>query len=121
MRRRVRYTPSKPSMILSLVVGVLFIIIGLFVAIPNFGLFGIVWTLIAVGITIANALPLFSDKAEYRSGMIIEEDDALSPAPVNYSGRTREERLAELSDLYEKRLITREDYDRRREEILKEI
>lgn len=120
MRRRVRYTPSKPSMILSLVVGVLFIIVGLFVAIPNFGLFGIIWTMIAAGITVANALPLFSDKAEYRSGMIIEEDDP-STAPVNYSNRTREERLAELSDLYEKRLITREDYDRRREEILKEI
>lgn len=118
MSRRVRFTPSKPSMILSLVVGVLFIILGIFVVIPNFGLFGIIWTCVAVGITIANALPLFSDKAEYRPGIVIEDETS---SPAEKSGRTREERLAELSDLYEKRLITREDYDKRREEILKEI
>ena len=53
-RKRVTYRPSKAGSALGGVVGGLFVLIGLFVAIPTFGLFGVLWTLIAVGITGAN-------------------------------------------------------------------
>lgn len=61
-------------MILSLAVGVIMVIIGITVVIPSAGLFGVLWTLVAAGITVANALPLFSDKEEYYGGMTIEDD-----------------------------------------------
>ena len=49
--RRMTYRPSKSQAVFGGVVGILFVLIGLFVAIPTFGPFGILWTLIAVGIT----------------------------------------------------------------------
>lgn len=52
MKRRMRYRPSKASCIFSGIVGIIFSCIGLFVVIPSFGPFGILWTLIAIGITV---------------------------------------------------------------------
>ena len=52
MRRNMRYRPSKASCIFAGIVGIIFSCIGLFVVIPSFGAFGILWTLIAIGITI---------------------------------------------------------------------
>ena len=59
MRRRVTYRPSKASGVFGGVVGGIFVLIGLFVAIPTFGAFGILWTLIAVGITGMNLYQAF--------------------------------------------------------------
>lgn len=50
-RRRVTYRPSKSQAVFGGVVGIIFVCIGLFLVIPTFGLFGILWTLIAAGIT----------------------------------------------------------------------
>lgn len=121
MRRRVRFHPSKPQMILSLVVGVIFCFIGIFICIPTFGLFGIFWTLVAVGITVANAIPLFTEKRGYTAEMTIEDEGydqgpACGPPPSN-----AEQRLAELQSLYSKGLISRDEYDQKRAEILDEI
>ena len=41
MRRRVRVRPSRPASILSLLVGIVFCLLGIFVIIPSAGLFGI--------------------------------------------------------------------------------
>ena len=53
-RRRVTYRPNKAQGALGVVFGVIFIAIGLFVVTPVFGPFGLLWTLMAVGITAAN-------------------------------------------------------------------
>jgi len=45
-----------------MIVGIVFVFIGLFVVIPGAGLFGIFWTLIAVGITGFQAYNFFDDK-----------------------------------------------------------
>jgi hypothetical protein len=42
---------SKPTSALGFFVGLIFIGIGVFIAIPTFGTFGVFWTLIAAGIT----------------------------------------------------------------------
>lgn len=120
MRRRVRFHPSKPQMILSLVVGVIFCFIGIFVCIPIFGPFGIFWTLIAVGITVANAIPLFTEKRGYTAEMTIEDegyDQGVGGQPLS----DIEQRLAGLQSLYSKGLISRDEYDQKRAEILDEI
>ena len=107
-KQRVTYRPSKSSGVFGGVVGVIFVLIGVFVVIPTFGPFGILWTLFAVG---------------YVGPEIhIEEDDegtCETPAPVG--GVSAQDRLTELRALYDQRLITQEEYEEKRREILKDL
>ena len=130
MRRRMEYRPSRPSSALGLVVGLLFVLLGLFVIIPQFGAFGLIWTLVALGITIFHAVNTFSDKG-VPSGVIHIEEEQEAPAPApppaaataapSESGKSPEERLETLRRLHQQGLITAEEYDRRRREILDEM
>ena len=52
MRRRMRYRPSRANCIFGGIVGIIFTCIGLFVAIPTAGAFGVLWTLIALAMTV---------------------------------------------------------------------
>ena len=52
MRRRMRYRPSRANCIFGGIVGIIFTCIGLFVAIPAAGAFGVLWTLIALAMTV---------------------------------------------------------------------
>ena len=112
-RKRVTYRPSKSGSAFGGVVGIIFVCIGLFVAIPAFGPFGILWTLIAVGITAMNFYQAFGKK--YVGPEIhIEDEDGGKPEDV-------QERLETLRALYDQKLITQEEYERKRQEILKEL
>lgn len=119
--RRVTYRPSKSQAVFGGVVGIIFVCIGLFVAIPTFGAFGILWTLIAVGITGMNFYQAFG-KGYVGPEIHIEEDDegtCETPAPVG--GVSAQDRLTELRALYDQRLITQEEYEEKRREILKDL
>lgn len=114
-RKRITYRPNKASSALSGGVGVVFILIGLFVAIPMFGAFGILWTIIAVGITAVNLYQGFGKN--YVGPEIRIEEEGTD------GGRTDsvEERMKQLRSLYDQRLITQEEYETKRQEILKEL
>ena len=129
-RRRVRVQPSKPAMILSLCVGIIFVLVGIFIAIPTFGLFGIFWTLVAVFITVGNVAPMFGKEGHTRQIIIEDEYEDLTDDPDLLDPNTSasapyasdaEQRLQELQNLYTKGLITRDEYDEKRAEILKEL
>lgn len=124
MRRRrvVRIHPSKPSMVLSLVVGVIFCLLGIFIVIPTFGVFGLFWTLISAGITVVNAMPLFSgeDRDLYHT-MTIEEDSGYDGLAADTQSDDAAARLEKLKALYDRRLITAEEYESKREEILRRL
>lgn len=127
-RRRVTYRPSKAQGAFGVVFGVVFVIIGLFMVIPIFGPFGILWTLIAVGITAMNAYQAFGKN--YTGPQItIEEDEEPSRAPSSPTSQTHDHipstsldvkgRLEQLKELKEAGLLTQEEYDKKRQEILK--
>jgi len=116
-RRRVTYRPSKAHGIFGVVWGGLFVLIGLFVVIPNFGPFGIIWTLAAVAITGMNAYHAFGKG--YIGPEINIEDEA---AGYHEAGASSiEARLQELRNLYDRSLITEEEYEAKKQEILKEL
>ena len=110
--RRMRYRPSKASCIFGGVVGIVFTCIGVFVVIPSFGPFGIFWTLIAVGITVY--------QFAMAAGKVSMGSWSIGPAGDG-SDRSAQDRLTELQNLYDRRLITREEYEAKRQEILKEL
>lgn len=114
MKRRVTYRPSKSQSILGGVVGVIFVFIGLFVAIPQAGLFGLFWTAVAVAITATNFYHAFG-KGYIGPDIEISDEEDRSPE------ENPEERLKKLQSLYDQRLITPEEYEEKRKEILKEL
>lgn len=122
-RRKVTYRPSKAGSVMGGVVGCIFVLIGLFVIIPQFSmaggfalLFGIAWTVIAAIMTIVNFYQGFGKK--YMGPEIhIEEEGASVDDPRG----TPQQRLEQLQSLYDRRLITQEEYEQKRQEILKEL
>lgn len=122
-RKRVTYRPSKSGSVAGGVMGCIFVLIGLFVLIPQFAMaggfaliFGIIWTAAAAFIAGTNFYHAFGKK--YIGPEIhIEEEGVSVDAPKG----TPEQRLEQLQSLYDRRLITAEEYEQKRQEILKEL
>ncbi|MCI8516445.1 MAG: SHOCT domain-containing protein [Hungatella sp.] len=123
--------PGKGQSALGFVVGLVMSVIGLSVVIPMAGAFGILWTLVAVGITVMHGLNVFTDKGVFSHEIMIEDRDV---GETESGGKTGEAekgeeyepgkaslRLEEVKDLYEKGLITAEEYEAKRKQILEEL
>jgi len=121
MPRGIRVKPSKPASLFGMIVGIVFVFIGLFVVIPNAGMFGVFWTLIAVGITGFQAYNFFGDKGV--ASWEIDIDTGANAETNNQSTSVSgdfETRLRKLNRLKEDGLITEEEFQKKREEILRE-
>ena len=113
-RKRVTYRPSKAAGAFGMVFGLIFVIIGVTMAIPTFGPFGILWTLMAIGIPAYNAYCAFGKG--YAGPEIHIEDAEETDRPSS-----AEARLQELRGLYDRSLITQEEYEQKRQEILRDL
>ncbi len=112
-----------------------FVIIGVTEIIPTFGLFGIVWTLVAVSFMVIGVVNLVRKNGmAHRVAYDVdpaEEDETViqhifTDEPLESEGfaPTRgdiESRLQELRNLYDRSLITEEEYETKKQEILKEL
>lgn len=122
--RRYRIRPSKESRpfragfsILYTIIGCGFVVIGITQVVPGAGLFGLLWTGMALCFTIFGIFSLVQTvKGRDSTGLygieIAEEDAAKGSA---------EARLQELRSLYDRSLITEEEYEEKRREILKDL
>lgn len=117
--KRIKVKPGKTQSKFGFVVGILFVLIGCFVAIPAFGPFGIIWTLIAGVITFSHYKNGFSEDGIATHEIIIEDGQSITPVLENEEDI--EAKLIKLNSLYEQRLITKEEYDEKRKELLKEF
>ncbi|MDF2486809.1 MAG: hypothetical protein K0R46_2977 [Herbinix sp.] len=118
MSRRVRVKPGKGQSMAGFFVGILFCFIGIFVAIPIFKMFGIIWTLMAAIITVINGYNAFSDQGIASHEITIDEED--SQVKTDYN-KTSEQRLNELQSLLNKGMITYDEYQEKRKKILEDI
>ena len=114
MRRNIKVKPGKSQSVLGFIVGLIFVGIGLFVAIPTFGPFGIFWTLIAVAIAVANGVNAFGKRGVASHEIVVEDGTGEEEPSV-------QRRLEEARALYDRGLITREEYEAKRQEILKDL
>ncbi len=116
MRRRITRKPSKAVARIS---GIICIGMALFVLVVvpwenlAFVIFKLLWCAAAFAMGVHN-LRAADGKAEMGSYEIIEEDDT-------HASRSRENRLKELRNLYDRQLITEEEYEKKRKEILDEL
>ena len=126
-RKRVTYRPSKTGSVLGGVVGVIFVLIGLFVVIPTFSMgggfgaiFGVFWTILAAVIAGTNFYQAFG-KGYIGPEIHIEEEGKSEHAQDAPAPGDAQARLTELRQLYDQRLITQEEYEQKRKEILEEL
>lgn len=117
MRRNIRYKPSKGASIFGGIVACAMGVFGLF-TIPGFELeflaFKAIWCLMAFGMGIYKFL-LAAGVVKYNGGYEItdESDDGAKGGKSD-----AEARLEELQTLYDRRLITEEEYQEKRKDIL---
>jgi hypothetical protein len=116
MSGRARIRPSRSASALGMIAGIVFVIIGLFIAIPNAGLFGVVWTLAALIGVVYYAVNTFSDR-----GISTEVVDFEGDLDSKKDEGSIESRLQELESLKQKGLISELEYNQQREKILKEL
>lgn len=124
--KRIRVKPGRPQSVMGFIVGLVFCCIGFFVVIPTFGIFGIFWTLIAVIITIFSAVNAFGKNGAVTHEIIIDDassdDNESTPSPENEASRCSadavKKRLDSLKKLYSAGIITRQEYDKRRSDII---
>lgn len=60
--KKIAFKPSKPVAFIGFVGGLCLSLFGIIYAIPNLGVFGIVWTILAVLVTLYYAINLFTKK-----------------------------------------------------------
>jgi len=133
MSKRIHVRPGKGQSKVGFGAGIIFCLIGVFIVIPTFGPFGIFWTAIAGWITYVNYRNGFTDK-QIDSHLIEIEDDGSDVtvtkhgAYQSYSYDTKttpeedvEARLEKLQNLYSRSLITYEEYEQKKKEILDEL
>ena len=112
-------------------VGSVFVIISITTIIPNAGLFGLIF-LVVGGFFAINGIRMAVSKNGMAQRMAYDIEQDLDESIVGMmeeppageefpAGRSAEERLLELRNLYDRRLITDEEYETKRQEILRDL
>ncbi len=120
MKTYARVKLSRPLSAMTCFVGVIFVGIGIFVVIPKIHVFGILWTLVAIGITIYHGMNAFSERGVAHEVVELDSPDSVPPVRCPAPQQT-EQRLRELESLKEKNLITPEEYQTQRRRILENL
>ncbi len=107
---------SKPLSLVMMIVGIVFMGIGVFVLIPGPVAFGILWTLLSAGLTAYNAVNVFSER-----GVAHEVVDFQTSMGPDAKEPDVESRLKKLESLKRQGLVTDEEYKQQRERMLAEM
>lgn len=126
-QKRIKVKPGKTQSKLGFFVGIAFCIIGCVAVIPMFGVFGILWTGVAVAITVINYKNAFSEEGVTSHEIIIDESQDTAEwdrtategrGKAESSGEDIEAKLKKLNSLYEQGLITASEFEAKRKELL---
>ena len=140
MAKKIHVRPSKSQSKIGVIAGIIFCLIGVFVVIPTLGVFGVVWTAFAGLIAYSHYRNGFTDKPINTKEIEIEENGE-DVTITTHAGLGRnsyciqgenvgesetekesvEERLKQLTNLYVQSLITREEYEQKKKEILDDL
>ena len=113
MFSRYRVKPSKSMSVLGMVVGLIFVFIGITQA-SQFGFFGVVWTLIALAITGYHAVNVFSNKGVSSYQVDIQGGNIAQ----NRGSDDYESKIRQLHRLKEDSIISEEEYEKKKAELL---
>ncbi|MDO6654391.1 SHOCT domain-containing protein [Anaerobacillus sp. 1_MG-2023] len=113
MSSHFRVKPSKVSSMIGMIAGFLFVIIGI-AFVSQIGAFGIVWTVLAIIITGYHALNVFSKDgvSTYQAEVDHDDDNHVT------SNQDYESKIRQLHRLKEDHIITDEEYQKKKAELL---
>lgn len=145
MSKKIHVRPGKTQSKAGFIVGIIFCLIGIVVVIPTFGPFGILWTAAAGWIAYSHYRNGFTDKP-IATQVIEVEGDGEDITVTKHSGfgaqaymaenvgseyvaserektsqESVEERLRKLQSLYDQMLITRDEYEAKKKDILEDL
>jgi len=109
-QRRIKVRPGRTQSKAGFIVGIIFCIIGVVFVIPRAGMFGLLWTGVALLITLMNYWNGFSDEGVATHEIIIDESDLAAGRDLNVVDNSRREesdgedieaKLKKLHSLYE--------------------
>ncbi len=121
-KKQIKMKPGKGQSALGFGVGIVMCLIGLFVAVPAMGAFGLLWTIIALIITVSHGMNVFTDKGIPTHEITIEEEEKTEPRETAFKKElSTASRLEEAKALYEAGLITSDEYEAKRKQILEEL
>lgn len=145
MSKKIHVRPGKTQSKAGFIVGIIFCLIGIVVVIPTFGPFGILWTAAAGWIAYSHYRNGFTDKPIATQVIEVEGDGeditvtkhtgfgaqsyTAETAGSEYVASEREktsqesveERLRKLQSLYDQMLITRDEYEAKKKDILEDL
>ena len=113
---------SRPGRVIGLVgcvIGLVLAIIGVVYFVPKFKVIGILWTIVALAMIGFNAYCAFSKK--FNASLALTETQSKSEDSQKGESTEIEDRLVKLRSLYEKGLISDEEYELKRKDILSEL
>ena len=111
------------TLIMPIIVGIIFISLGFIFIIPNFGIFGYVWMIISILII---TLPIIRTiqlnfKIRRNSKIQTSDNNHIATGFENNILNDNSSRLKEIEKLYNNGLITKEEYENKRKEIINNI
>ncbi|WP_088042385.1 SHOCT domain-containing protein [Bacillus sp. EAC] len=111
--RKIRVKQSKGQSIIGMIIGIIFVIIGFTMVIPNAGWFGLLWTSIALMLTIINGYNAFNARgiANYE----INVDDNRLKKEEDF-----EVKLRKLNKLKDDGIISESEFIIQKEKILEQ-
>lgn len=120
--KQIKMKPGKGQSVFGFAVGLIMCLLGLIVAVPFMGVFGLLWTAVALGITVMHGINAFTDKGIATHEIIIEErEEEDRDNPSFKKELNTASRLEEAKELYETGLISAEEYEAKRKQILEEL
>ena len=119
MRATGQVRPSKPASAIGMIVGAVFVGIGVFVVIPGAGLFGVLWTLLALVGTGYHAANVFSEQGVAHE--VVEFDTSSQAGRQASATASPEQRLSKLDKLKQQGLVSEEEYTEQRTRILDDL
>lgn len=105
--KKIKVKPSQIQSKIGFIIGIIILILGTIIIIPLFGPFGLLWTSIAGIIVYINYKNGFTDEGIATHEVIIEENIV-----------DIEEKLTKLNSLYEQKLISKEEYNKKRKDLI---
>lgn len=115
MPRKGKIKPNKGVSVIGMIAGVGMVVIGITQVIPDAGLFGVVWTLVAVGIAVVNAINMFTENGVASFQIDIEDNDSYQEKEQSF-----DEKLRKIKALKDDGIISEEEYEVKRKEILRD-
>jgi hypothetical protein len=110
MAYRLGVKPGKAASVVGMVVGSLFVLLGIAVIVPTFGSFGLLWTAVAGVIALFYAYNFFSNRGVSAYEISVESPENVANLDAS---------LRKLAKLKDDGLLTNEEYEQKRAEVMR--